>query len=293
MLVDVIQTQVFAARPGGGNPCPVVPSADVLTDAQMLALARRFGLDTVFILTSHRADIRLRYFVPDHEMGISGHATVAALIVQNMLGHLKPGSVVVETTTGLFRAALSVDDLGHSITLEQNRPIFGACVSAEAVAETLGVDVSAIAAAATPIQSVSVSRPKLLVPLVNVEILDGLSPRFESLWKLCDRLEVTGLYPFVHTAGPKPAIVQARQFPLRAGFPEDAATGVAAGGLGAYLARYELALAPGVHRFKVGQGYAMGHPSLIETIVECEGGAVVRVAIEGSAQIVSRETIAI
>jgi predicted PhzF superfamily epimerase YddE/YHI9 len=24
------------------------------------------------------ADIRLRYFVPDHEMGVSGHATIAA-----------------------------------------------------------------------------------------------------------------------------------------------------------------------------------------------------------------------
>lgn len=292
MLMNIVHTLVFAARPGGGNPCPVVPGADKLTDAQMLALARRFGLDTVFIMSSQRADMRLRYFVPDHEMGISGHATIAALIVQNMLGRLTPGRIVVETMNGLFEATYEVDDLGHSVMLEQNRPDFGTSASTEVVAEALGIAPSTIAAT-TPIQSVSVSRPKLLVPLVGVDILDGLSPQFERLWELCDRLEVTGLYPFVYAAGSKPGVVQARQYPLRAGFPEDAATGVAAGALGAYLARHEFALAKGVHRFNIAQGYAMGHPSMIETIIECDGSAVVRVAIKGRAQIVGRETVTI
>src|SRR5438105_442997 len=81
--IGVVHTRVFGVGRNGGNPCPVVPSADRLTDIEMQVLARKFGLDTVFILKPGfpAADIRLRYFVPYHEMGISGHATVAAITV--------------------------------------------------------------------------------------------------------------------------------------------------------------------------------------------------------------------
>lgn len=70
--VEVVHTRVFAAGPNGGNPCPVVSSADHLDVRAMQALSKKFGLDTVFLLTpqSKDADIRLRYFVPQHEMGV-------------------------------------------------------------------------------------------------------------------------------------------------------------------------------------------------------------------------------
>jgi predicted PhzF superfamily epimerase YddE/YHI9 len=87
------------------------------------------------------------------------------------------------------------------------------------------------------------------------------------------------------------ADVEARQFPLRAGFLEDAATSVAAAALEAYLARYDLNFVPGVYRFDVAQGYAMGAPSLIHVIIENGGDAVVRTAIHGSAQIIPEETV--
>ena len=82
-MIDVVHTRVFAATQHGGNPCPVVPAGDNLTDAQMLWLARRFGLDTAFLVTPKRrhADLAIRYFVPEHEMGVSGHATIAAVTV--------------------------------------------------------------------------------------------------------------------------------------------------------------------------------------------------------------------
>jgi PhzF family phenazine biosynthesis protein len=263
-----------------------------LKDDEMLALARRFGLDTVFILSSQRGDVRLRYFVPDHEMGISGHATIAALVVQSTLGLLKAGSIIVETATGLFRAELAVNDGRCGVTLEQNRADFGVVLGGDAVAEVLRIDISSIDTT-SPIQSVSVSRPKLVVPLTSVAVLDSLSPDFEGLWALCEQLHVSGLYPFARTPGSGAAVVQARQFPLRAGFPEDAATGVAAAALAAFMARYDLGFASGTHTFRIGQGCAMGRPSVIETIVECAAGEITRVALKGSAQIVGREAIAI
>ena len=47
--VEVVHTRVFAATPTGGNPCPVIASADALTKGDMLRLAKHFELDTAFI----------------------------------------------------------------------------------------------------------------------------------------------------------------------------------------------------------------------------------------------------
>lgn len=107
--IEVVHTRVFAVGPNGGNPCPVIPFADRLTDAQMQALARKLGLDTAFILhpQSTVADIRLRYFVPDHEMGVSGHATVAAITVARWDNLLKLERVRVETMNGVFEVESS------------------------------------------------------------------------------------------------------------------------------------------------------------------------------------------
>jgi hypothetical protein len=53
-IVEVVYARVFAAGPAGGNPCPVIVSADHLDDHEMQALAGSYqvasqcaGLSTV------------------------------------------------------------------------------------------------------------------------------------------------------------------------------------------------------------------------------------------------------
>lgn len=291
--VEVVHTRVFAANSGGGNPCPVVKNADQLTDVQMLCLAKRWGRDTAFILRpqSTDADIRIRFFVPAHEMGVSGHATIAAVTV--MLSQVldRSGQMTIETTTGLFEVAWTFLRNRYLVTVAQDPPVFGPLTSPGAVAHALGIHLNQIDSGKSPIQSVSVSRPKLIVPLTDWQVLDRLKPDFEALWSLCDSADVSGLYPFTrHTNKPK-AMLEARQFPVRAGISEDAATGVAAAALGAYLTRYDLALDSGHHAFWIAQGYAMGEPSLIESITECADGKITRTAVRGAAEIIRRERV--
>ena len=291
-FVEVVHTRVFAAGPGGGNPCPVVLSADHLSLHEMQALSQKFGLDTVFILTprSKHADIRLRYFVPQHEMGVSGHATVAAITVARRDGQLKSKLVQVETLNGLFRVTCLENGQQLLVTLEQNRPIFGPPVPPSMVARALGISPQSIVSK-TPIESVWVSRPKLLVPLCDSRELNKLQPDFNVMWTLCDAFRVTGLYPFTRNTDKANADVEARQFPLRAGFPEDAATGVAAAALGAYLVKYDHQCSPGTHRIRIAQGYAMGSPSLIEVLIDCKAGKITKTAIRGEAEIIRQERI--
>jgi PhzF family phenazine biosynthesis protein len=132
-----------------------------------------------------------------------------------------------------------------------------------------------------------------LVPVEDWKVLDTMNPDLESLWRLCEEFKVTGLYPFSRRTDKEHADAEARQFPLRAGFSEDAATGVAAAALGAYLASYDHKRQTGQYRFQIAQGYAMGAPSRIEAIAECANGEVTRAAIRGAARIVGREQIAL
>jgi trans-2,3-dihydro-3-hydroxyanthranilate isomerase len=293
--IEVVHTRVFAVGPQGGNPCPVIPSADWLSDSEMQALAREFGLDTVFILNprSRAADVRLRYFVPDHEMGVSGHATIAAITVGRLTNRLRSDHIRVDTVTGVFEVEAVQEDNGLIVTLEQNTPVFGPTVSSDRVAQALQLDVGDIVLARGPIQSVSVSRAKLVVPLQDSSVLDTLKPDYEALWKLCDQMQVTGFYPFTHRTNKPNADVEARQFPLRAGFFEDAATGVAAAALGAYLATYNHKCQTGQCVFRIAQGYAMGTPSLMEAIAECADQKVTRTAIRGAAQVIRLEYMAL
>lgn len=122
-----------------------------------------------------------------------------------------------------------------------------------------------------------------MVPLCSKAVLDGLQPNLELLWTLCDHHETTGFYPFVQGENGR---LYARQFPKRAGYNEDPATGVAASALAAYLVDHRQVLVQnGWNCFTVFQGEAMGQPSVIYADVFVEDGKIIRTRIRGNAKI--------
>lgn len=264
-----------------------------MTPWQMQIVARRFGLDTVFLLKprSTDTDLFLRYFVPDHEMGVSGHATIAAITVGLQSNVLKSHRCRIDTISGVFDVTSVVSGTEIVVTLAQNRPTFGPIVAPDEVLNALRIERDDLVPSGWPIQSVSVSRAKLLVPLSNYRVLERLRPDFEAVWRYCEKVNVTGFYPFTPRTNKRGADLEARQFPLRAGFAEDAATGVAAAALGAYVTLHRSRRANGRRRFRIAQGYAMGSPSRIDVITECIGGAITAVSIQGTAQEIGQERV--
>ncbi len=76
-----LQLDVFAARPGAGNPLGVVLDAQDLDDAAMQAFAAWTNLsETIFMLPpSHAtAHYRVRIFTPRQELPFAGHPSVGA-----------------------------------------------------------------------------------------------------------------------------------------------------------------------------------------------------------------------
>ncbi|MFN2559783.1 MAG: PhzF family phenazine biosynthesis protein [Jatrophihabitans sp.] len=280
---EVVWTTVFADSPGGGNPCPVVFGAEGATTAELQARAAEFGAETAFVLPPEAGgDVRLRYFVPLHEMEMCVHATVASAVLLGQSGRLPRSPAAVETPLGVLDVAWDAD--AGEATVAQFAPQFGEPVDEDGrdrVLSALGAPRSSVAAGVGPIQAVSTARPKLMIALADEAALDDLTPDFEQLWAACDEFDVTGFYPFTLDAAGADAA--ARQFPRRAGYVEDPATGVAACALGAYLARHGGG-PDGWHRWQIAQGRTLGRPSLIVVEALVEHGAVVATRVGGRMQ---------
>ncbi len=285
-MFQTIHTVVFQALPGGGNPCPVTLDADGLSAQEMQAMTHAFGQESAFLMKPTRPDchIKARYFVPLHEMEMCIHATIGSATVLVERGIFTESPIVFETSFGPVRVDWERKAGQIQVGVHQFLPQFRDRVPTRAqLAAALNIPESDLGEG--PVLSAATSRFKLMVPLRSRAVLDGLRPDFETLWDLCDQYETTGFYPFVPAGeeGSTP-VFYARQFPKRAGYPEDPATGVAASALGAYLARTGLRhQGEGWNRYTVYQGFAMGRPSVIGSEILIQNGEIAGTRVCGSA----------
>jgi PhzF family phenazine biosynthesis protein len=258
-----LQTQVvdvFVSASGGGNPAPVTFEADLLSPAEMQAIAARYGHEAAFVLqptNRETADVRLRFFVPRHEMEMCGHATMGATWLLARHGRLKAGDARIETASGIVHVRIAESG---SVALSQPRGTV-TTLSPELRSDIL--DVLGVGEGDTlhlPIVNASTARVKTLVAMASPMIVNGLKPDLSSMEALCDKLGSTGLYPFACDWDDE-RTYHARQFPSGSGYPEDPATGIAASALFFGLKHFGLV---GTRKtIRIRQGEAMGRPSRI------------------------------
>lgn len=257
--------RVFPDGPNGGNPAPIGLGCDGMSSEDLRAVAVKYGHESGFVMATTRqdADFRMRYFVPNHEMEMCGHATVGALWLMRLRGYLAPGSYTIETLSGLVEAEVPE---AKDITISQPEG-FTAVLTREERAEVLTVlGLEEADLAADEILNATTSRVKTLVPVRSVDRLHAIHPDFDRMAAVCSAIDSTGLYPFaVGNAGE----FHARQFPRASGYAEDAATGIAASALSYGLLHYNLARPHS--EVTVWQGEAMGRPSRIQVKLEEKG----------------------
>ncbi|AZO76735.1 MULTISPECIES: PhzF family phenazine biosynthesis protein [unclassified Bosea (in: a-proteobacteria)] len=257
---QVFMVNVFSNGPGGGNPAPIVVDARQLDGKAMRAVAAQHGHESAFVLPGpDGSDYRFRFFVPNHEMEMCGHATLGAVWLLDHLGELPGRTVSIATLSGPVQARVD----GGQASVSQPRGKSAALDDAGAVLDVLGLRPSHLLD--YPVVNAATSRIKTLVPLHSIEILNGLRPDFAQIEALCDAIGSTGLYPFAPVDADA-GVFSARQFPRSSGYPEDAATGIAAAALA--WSTWDLGLTS-KPRVIVRQGEAMGRPSQIT--VEREG----------------------
>jgi PhzF family phenazine biosynthesis protein len=259
--------RVFAAGPDGGNPAPIVVDAAGMSDAEMQQVAGSYGHESGFVLpapSGSDCDFEFRFWVPNHEMSMCGHATVGAVWLLARLGRVSGDHLAIWTKSGRVEARIG-RPAGQDVLVEVSQPqghvepLPDADQARADIVEVLGIRADDLAP--LPIQNARTSRVKTLIPLRSVAVLDGLSPDFSKVEQLCARIGSTGLYPYA-VSDRERQVVDARQFPRSSGYPEDAATGIAASALSFGLLSNGLVEAS-ERLITVRQGRAMRRPSEI------------------------------
>lgn len=105
MKQNLYQVDAFTSTLFKGNPAAVVPLEKWIDDALMQQLAMENNLaETVFFVPSQTAvaDFDIRWFTPEVEINLCGHATLAsAFVLYTELGFNKP-SIVFSSKSGLL-----------------------------------------------------------------------------------------------------------------------------------------------------------------------------------------------
>lgn len=228
MTVDLVH--VFTFDNAGGNPCPVVCNADEMTTRQMQAVAQQNGHESGFVQSAPNGDFdyTFRFWVPNHEMEMCGHATVGALWLLSLKKVIVAPQVRISTLSGAVTGFISADQDGVPI-VEITQPAGDVRTitkdAEDKVLTVLGLTRSELLD--LPIQNAVTSRVKTIVPIKCLDRLNNLKPDFSAIESLCTEIGSTGLYPYAQH-GDGSQVFDARQFPRSSGYPEDAATGIAA-----------------------------------------------------------------
>jgi PhzF family phenazine biosynthesis protein len=106
MNFTIYQIDAFASQVFKGNPAAVIPVLEwPETDLMQNIAAENNLAETVFFVptTNSEADYHIRWFTPEFEINLCGHATLAsAFVIFNYLGFEKT-TVVFSSQSGLLR----------------------------------------------------------------------------------------------------------------------------------------------------------------------------------------------
>lgn len=105
----------FTDRPFAGNPAAVVPLQEWRDDQWLQSVAMEFNLAETAFLVPNENGFDLRWFTPNAEVDLCGHATLASAMVLAELGNLADGSRVAFSTRS---GSLTVERLGSMLLMD-------------------------------------------------------------------------------------------------------------------------------------------------------------------------------
>ncbi|MCT2342938.1 PhzF family phenazine biosynthesis protein [Bacillales bacterium AN1005] len=240
--VKVYHYDAFSTKPDKGNPAGVVVDGELLSEAEMQEIASKVGFnETGFITKSDKADLRIRYFTPGHEMDLCGHGTIACLYGLHEHDLLPQKEyITIETKAGVLPIMLQIGDNGRLyITMKQPTPKFIEFGGSKAdLASAIGLaedDISDV----LPVMYGSTGIWTLLLPIKSLAVFKRMKPQSQLFPKIFKEIPKASLHPFCLETELEHADMHARHFSSPfSGTVEDPVTGTAAGVMGAYYAEF-------------------------------------------------------
>lgn len=267
-----VQADVFADRPGAGNPLAVVLDAAGLDDAAMQAIARWTRLpETTFVLPPTRpgASYAIRMFSPKKEVPFAGHPSVgtAHVVLEAGLAEPRQGLLLQEGVAGLLPLRVEVDAGVRRIAIRTPRAQL--VETAEARGARLAEALDWLPAGALPPALMDGGRRWWLAEARDEASLRSALPDWDSIAALARATASMGVLAFARCHG-QDYQVAARAFVGGPALFEDAASGAANATLAAWLALRDALPGSGGH-YQVSQGREVGHDARLHMQVDTDG----------------------
>lgn len=280
-IVDAFTTQRFSGNQAG--VALLTSEEPELTDAFCQALAAELKhSETAFVRPTGPSSFRLRYFTPEGEVDLCGHATIAAFTTLREAEDLAPGTYRASTLAG----ELNIQVSGQAVWMDMAPPVEGRGFSPEETAElyaAYGLSTADCPEGFAPMV-VSTGLQDILLPVSTAEALDRAEQDERAVTELSERYGVVGVHMFWPCLNGE-ATAHCRNFAPLYAIPEEAATGTSNGALTYYLYRRGKIPAGAENRFV--QGEKMGKPSEILSRLT-EGPDGVKVQVGGRAVLTLR-----
>ena len=209
MKLPIYQVDAFSEKVFGGNPAAVCPLTEWLPDATMQAIAAENNLSETAFFVENTGGYDLRWFTPETEVDLCGHATLAsAHVILEFLDRDRDG-IAFSTRSGVLTVTREGDRLAMTFPASPPRRV----ESDRWVAEALGAEPAEL------------FKSNYLYALFgSEEEVKGLKPSMEKLREL-------DAFALVPTAPGKEVDFVSRVFAPKLGIPEDPVTGSAHCGL--------------------------------------------------------------
>ncbi|WP_029192587.1 PhzF family phenazine biosynthesis protein [Paenibacillus harenae] len=238
--IKVYHYDAFSNIPNMGNPAGVVLNGENLTEEQMREVAEKVGFnETAFPLISTKADLKIRFFTPGHEINLCGHATMATIYALKTKGLLGDKSdFTIETKAGVLPIRLDSRD-GLYITMRQANPQFQEFKgSLQELAISMGIEESDIETELPTLYG-STGTWTLLIPVKGLAAFKQMKPDNKLFPNILKEMPKASIHPFCLETYDSNAHMHARHFSSPfSGTIEDPVTGTASGVMGAYYAKY-------------------------------------------------------
>jgi PhzF family phenazine biosynthesis protein len=207
MKLSIYQVDAFAKKVFQGNPAAVVPLDHWLEDELMQKIAMENNLSETAFFVKTGDGFHLRWFTPEYEIDLCGHATLAsAYVIKNFLQPDIPGINFTTEKAGTLIATVQ-DDI-YTLNFPSHMP--DSCDVPETLLQCLGIS-----------SAVEILRSRdYFVVLPNEEAVKNIEPDYNQM----KELDTIGV---IVTAKGNSADVVSRCFYPGAGIPEDPVTGSA------------------------------------------------------------------
>lgn len=279
MKVKVHLINAFTESKAGGNVAGVVIDEYNLDELMMQKTAQIVGVsETAFIKKNNEEEFNVRFFTPNSEVDLCGHATIATFTLLKEFNIINTGAYTLMTKAG--RLEIEVYEDGN-IYMSQNPPKFAQFISKDEIKSCFNTDEEIFIEDLLP-QIVSTGLKDIIVPIKDLNTLLNLLPDFEKIKVLSSKYNVIGIHAFT-LESLNNSVAHVRNFAPLYGINEESATGTANAALSCYLFQHDKLT--NLEHIIIEQGYIINQASSIYVKLKVKENNIFDVKVGGKANL--------